>query len=148
MNEDLLVLIIDEIESSFDGYDTCSEINHKDIVESSKNAGNAILAIIEKRNTRNVWENRLKQLDEKIKILTEKHKILIEALDFYGDEKLYYQSSVSIDMNQTTAILKEKYRHSHDITKPNIVTSIEYECSAKIKVDQGKRAREAKERCK
>lgn len=125
MREELLKSIIDEIECAFDGYDTHSEIRHKDIVESSKNAGKAVMGIVEK----------------KIKILT-------EALDFYGDEKLYYQRPFEIDLNQTSAVLKEDYRENNDLTKPNIFKSINYECSAKIKMDQGKRAREAKEQCK
>lgn len=90
---------------------------------------------------RDVWNNSIKILEEKVRILT-------EALDFYGDEKLYFQRPFEIDLNQTSAVLKEDYRENNDLTKPNIFKSINYECSAKIKMDQGKRAREAKEKCK
>ena len=90
---------------------------------------------------RDVWNNSIKILEEKVRILT-------EALDFYGDEKLYYKREVETDMNKTSAIFKEDYVKNNDLTKPNMFTSVSYECSARIKVDQGKRAREAKEKCK
>lgn len=65
-----------------------------------------------------------------------------DGLGFYGKDKLYFTRDIETDLNKTTAVLKEEYRKRNpDVSKPNMFKSKSYECSARIKVDQGKRAR-------
>lgn len=75
--------------------------------------------------------------------IAKEHAIMKEALEFYGSQNLYFKRKEKIDLNKTTAIFKGKYRENNDITKPNIYESEVYECAARLKLDQGKRARQA-----
>lgn len=86
----------------------------------------------------------LKDSQKENEQLRSKLRTAIDALSFYGDKKLYYTKEIEVDMNQTTAMLKDEYRKNNpDISKPNILKSQSYECSAKIKLDQGSRASDA-----
>lgn len=63
----------------------------------------------------------------------------VDALAFYGDKQLYFMKDSVVNLQQTTAIFKVD-----DPSKlPTEFKSKIFECSARLKVDQGKRAREA-----
>ncbi|WP_417447211.1 hypothetical protein [Kangiella sp.] len=81
-------------------------------------------------------------LNKKIDKLEKQLEETESALKFYGNENYYFLKERNIDMNQTTAIFKQDYAEGTELSQPNIKTIKVYDCSAKIKTDQGKRARE------
>ena len=106
---------------------------------------------------KNNWENneyqeaahytKLDDDNEKLQSQLEAANKVIEvqnvALEFYGSESLYMMREYETDMNLTSAVLKEEYRRNNDLSKPNTIKSFSYETTAKLKIDQGKTARQA-----
>jgi hypothetical protein len=64
---------------------------------------------------------------------------LAEALEFYGDEKKYFYREDVLNLQETTAVLKVP----NPMGLPTDLKVQTAECSAKIKADGGRRAREA-----
>lgn len=63
------------------------------------------------------------------------------ALEFYADKDKYFTREEEVDLNETTAVFKSAYRENADLTHPNIQKFQTFDCSARLKADQGETAR-------
>lgn len=65
--------------------------------------------------------------------------VLVSGLEFYGDDEKYFMRKSKINLQETTAVFKVE-----DPSKlPTDYESNVFDCSARLKVDQGKTAKEA-----
>ena len=87
--------------------------------------------------------NHVKKLQSQLEAANKVIEVQNVALEFYGSESLYMMREYETDMNLTSAVFKEEYRRNNDLSKPNIIKSFSYETNAKLKIDQGKTARQA-----
>lgn len=69
---------------------------------------------------------------------------VLPVIEFYGDENKYFMRKRKVNLQQTTAVFKVHEAES----LPTDFETESFECSASLKVDQGKRARALKEKLK
>lgn len=109
------------------------ELHKSDKIIEGIDQRRCLLNYIEKLQDRNKFR------DAEIERLKQALIVISEALGFYGDKDKYFMRKRVINLQQTTAIFK--------VDKPEDLP-IEYEseifeCSARLKVEQGKTANDA-----
>ena len=90
-------------------------------------------------------ENR--QFKETRDRLAKENQVMREALEFYADENKYFFRTIAIDPK--SIVFPSKYNEETgeceavDVSEMSPHFTEAYECTARLKIDQGKTAREA-----
>lgn len=88
-------------------------------------------------------KERIKELEAKTALQEALLLEVAEDLKLYANPKHYSSKKSQVDIHQSSATMKESYlKSSPELSKPRLIDALEYDCSMRIKSDQGQRARE------